>query len=460
MGSGRLAVLVTAVVSGGATVALASILRPVIIYENPSQQVAFETATSLVALAAGILVLIRLRRQPQLNHLLLAAALAVMTLSNLIFAAVPVIAGSVQDAAAAAAAIEGRSVGCVLFAAAAFAPRLPLRRPGGATAIVAAGTLAALVAIAVLLHVFEPDLAQDSVPVLTQGLSPSFSDGHPGLAGVQIFSAVLDAAAVAGYLSLSRRLGDEFFRWLAVAAVFAVAAHVNYVLYPTMYAQVISVGDLFRLCFYLALLAGSLREIWAYWRTLPEAVVAQERQRIARDLHDGLSQELAYLTRNLHSLKGTADEATLRHLHSAVRRAQLESRLTLTGLRAPRYQPINEALADAAGEVAKRFGLDLELDLAPGIWLHSTRGEALLRIACEALVNAALHSGSSQVSVFLDNIGPRALLRVSDRGHGFDAAACAAGFGLTSMRDRARSVGGELRISSEPGNGSTVEATL
>jgi signal transduction histidine kinase len=51
-------------------------------------------------------------------------------------------------------------------------------------------------------------------------------------------------------------------------------------------------------------------------------------------------------------------------------------------------------------------------------------------------------------------------MQVRDSGHGFETAACRDGFGLTSMRDRARSVGGELRISSEPGAGSQVEATL
>jgi signal transduction histidine kinase len=56
--------------------------------------------------------------------------------------------------------------------------------------------------------------------------------------------------------------------------------------------------------------------------------------------------------------------------------------------------------------------------------------------------------------------GGRVRMRVRDSGHGFDAAGCREGYGLTSMRDRAHSVGGELSISSEPGVGCQVEAML
>jgi len=81
-------------------------------------------------------------------------------------------------------------------------------------------------------------------------------------------------------------------------------------------------------------------------------------------------------------------------------------------------------------------------------------------IACEALTNAARHSGSQKVSLVLRRDGDCVRMRVRDSGQGFDIAARGFGFGLTSMRDRARSVGGQLQISSEPGAGSQVEATL
>ena len=100
------------------------------------------------------------------------------------------------------------------------------------------------------------------------------------------------------------------------------------------------------------------------------------------------------------------------------------------------------------------------MDLVPGVKVSAAREDALVRIACEAVANAARHSGADRVHLKLERDGPRLRLRVSDRGRGFDPAATRGGFGLVSMRQRARSVGGELWISSVPGQGSEVEATL
>ena len=117
--------------------------------------------------------------------------------------------------------------------------------------------------------------------------------------------------ATAGFLRRSRRLGDEFFGWLAVAGVLAAASHVNYLLYPAINSPSLYAGDLFRFAFYAVLLVGSMREIWSYWHALSRAAVLEERQRIACDLHDGVAQELAYLARNLYALSGAVDEDCL-----------------------------------------------------------------------------------------------------------------------------------------------------
>jgi len=94
--------------------------------------------------------------------------------------------------------------------------------------------------------------------------------------------------------------------------------------------------------------------------------------------------------------------------------------------------------------VADRYHVKLDLDLTAGIRLPAPRREALERIACEAVANAVRHSGSDRVDVRLEYDGSRVRLSVSDQGHGFDTAAPGGGFGLTSMRERARSAGGEL----------------
>ncbi len=277
---------------------------------------------------------------------------------------------------------------------------------------------------------------------------------------LQLFMVLTYGLAAAGYLRGARRRDDEFLAWLAIAAVLAAASHLDYFLYPSMYFPWVHAGDIFRLCCYAVILLGSMREVSSYWHALSTTAAIEERRRIACDLHDGLAQELAYLARNLDALGGEAGDDVLTRLRGAVERAQLESRRAVSTLAALGGEALEVTLADAAGEVADRFHVGLELDLVSGVRLPAARSEALVRIACEAVANAARHSGASRVLLRLEHDGPRVRLRVSDRGRGFDPAVQRGGFGLVSMHERARSVGGELRISSVPGLGSEVEAAL
>jgi signal transduction histidine kinase len=436
------------------TAVVTQILHADFISGLPAQQVALETTGSLVTLLAGFLVFGRLRRNSRLTELALATALAVIMLSNVLFVMLPLLMGQASANSTVWAAIIGRSAGSLLFAVAAFVPPVRLRRPGRAQGLAATGVIVILVLTAVLPRVFGSGLPL-AVTHTGDGLH-----ANPALTAVQIVAAVLAVAAAAGYLRRAERLADEFSGWLAVAAIFATASHVNYAFSPTIYSSQVSLGDIFRFCFYVVLLAGSMREIWSYWRALAAATVAEERRRFARDLHDGLSQELAYLARNLSSQHGAVDEETLRQLRASVDRARLASRQAIDMVAAPGRPALADALTEAAGAVAERFGLSLSLDLASGIGMAPARADALVRIACEALTNVARHSGSRQVSLILRREGGRVRMRVRDSGHGFDTAAYRGGFGLTSMSDRARSVGGELSIISEPGAGSQVEATL
>ena len=457
MGVGRLGVLGAAFCVTTVVVALAP--HAGFSYALPAQQVALETAASLITLLAGFLVFGRLRRNSCLNELALVAALAVIALSNIVFVTLPMLAGSTAASQGVWATTISGAAGSVLLVAAAFVPPVCLRRPGLAQGIAAMGVLGILALAVVLPGMFGSGLLQAArLPVDPRaGYSPT---AGTALAVVQIAGAVLTVTAAAGYLRRSERLGDEFSGWLAVAAVFATAAHVSGAFYPTIYSPRLSLGELFRFCFYVVLLVGSMREIWSYWRTLAWLTAAEERRRIACDLHDGLSQELAYLTRNLSGLQGTADEETLSQLRAAVDRARLASRQAIDQVAAPARPAVAAALAEATSELAERFGLNLRLDLASGIGMAPARADALVRIACEALTNVAKHSGSRQVSLILRRDGGRVRLRVRDSGRGFDVAARPSGFGLRSMRDRACSVGGNLRISSAPGAGSQVEATL
>jgi signal transduction histidine kinase len=455
----RAIAVVTTVLSGVATVAFALLPQLHLEYTWPALRLALETSGSLVALIATFLVFGRLLRRTYLNELMLASALAVLALSNLLFVTVPTVAGWAPDDLTVWAAPLARSLGAVLFALAAFIPRYGLRRAGPVLALAAAAVISALGLASLFVHEFaarwEPRYAATLTP---QEVAQPALHAHPALFAFELLVALVYGLAAIGFLKRSSRLGDEFFGWLAIAAILAVVSHVNYSMFPTLYSQsVLYTGDIFRFAFYVALLVGCMREIQSYWTALSEAAVLEDRRRMARDLHDGLAQELAYIFRNLDFVIGEANEHTVRRLRLAVERALLESRQAIHALASLGSQAVEMAVTEAASEIAERFRIDLDLDLVSGVRLSPIRTEALVHIAREAVTNAARHSGAKAVVLRLEHDGSLVRLRVADRGCGFDTTVPSSGFGLIGMHERAWAVGGDLRICSVPGRGSEVD---
>lgn len=452
--------VVTAIVL--VTVAAAVVLTPQFHpgYRWQAADLTMETALSVIGLLAYLLVFARLRSGTRLNELILACAIAVLALSNLFLVTVPTVAGWAPDGLTVWGAPIAGSFGALLVVLAAWAPNRQLRRAGPLLVVGLGGALAVLLLTLVLI----PALARPLPPQVVDSLVPD-SSARPDMPlqlaqfGLQLATAVLYGAAAVGFLRRFRQGSDELLGWLTVAAVLAAASHVAYLLDATN-PQFLYGGDAFRCAFFSVLLIGSLRDVWSYWHALPRAAVLEERQRIACELHDGVAQELAYLARNLESLDGEPDEDDLDRLRRAVERAQLESRRVISAAAAPSGQPFEVALAEAATEVAERYHVQLDLDLTSDIRLPAPQREAFVRIACEAVTNVARHSGADEVDLRLERDGSAVRLRVSDKGHGFDTADPGGGFGLTSMRERAHSVGAELVISSVPGRGSQVEVAL
>jgi signal transduction histidine kinase len=451
----------TAAISGLVTIAFVRLPQLHLGYAWPAVRLALETSGSLIALFATFLVFGRLRRRTYLNELLLACALAVLALSNLLFVTVPTLAGEAPDDLTMWAAPLARSLGAVLFVLAAFAARRELRRGGPVLALAAMATLAALGTAMLFGHTFAARWApQDAATLSPVALSQPTLRAHPALFAFELLVALLYGLAAIGFLNLARRRRDAFYSWLAVAGILAVVSHVNYSLFPASYAQsVLYTGDVFRFAFYVALLVGCLREIWSYWTALSAAAVQEDRRRMARDLHDGLAQELAYISRNLDASEENSED-TMRRLQLAVERAQLELRSAISALAPPGGQAVGAVLAQAASQTAERFRIGLDLDIVPDVRLSPTRAEALVRVACEAITNAAKHSGAARVTLRLERDGSQVRMQVADRGCGFDTSDPRAGFGLVSMRERIRSVGGELHISSGPGRGSEVNVAV
>ena len=195
-----------------------------------------------------------------------------------------------------------------------------------------------------------------------------------------------------------------------------------------------------------------------------DAAVERERRRIARDIHDSLAQDLAFIAARVRALeRDPAASVRLDHLAIAATRALEHSRTTISTLTRPLDEPLDAALARNATEVAERHGGHADLHLQPGVVVPPATRESLVMILREAVANAMRHGRAGSVDVSLSQQS-WLRLRVTDDGRGFDAAARAArpdaGFGLQSMEERAQALGGGLVVRSAPGAGTTIEVAL
>ncbi len=210
---------------------------------------------------------------------------------------------------------------------------------------------------------------------------------------------------------------------------------------------------------------GELRGLTGHLFTAQE----EERERVARELHDDISQRLSLLDILLHEIKGTdwtrEDE---KRLETA--RAQVHSLNTDVRQISHRLHPAilsDLGLSAALKALVKEFGerenmpvTYLTQDL-PESW-SSDAATAIYRIAQEALRNVAKHAGKTHVKVVLSGEGDRLQLRVMDFGTGFDQdlEMPTPGLGMISMQERARMAGGALTVQSALGQGTTVIATV
>lgn len=195
---------------------------------------------------------------------------------------------------------------------------------------------------------------------------------------------------------------------------------------------------------------------------LAEALV-RERRRIAADVHDLIMQDLAFA---LASARLLADgETTAGHAGAVVaagERALAGARRLVDALVDEEREPVVEALRASVSAAARDTPLSFHASGTPvGVEPDRPTLDALVHIGREAVTNAVKHAAPGHVEVVLERAEEWQLL-VRDDGRGFDASAAAAGagFGLRSMSGQARALGGSLRVSSAPGAGTTVQASL
>ena len=431
-------------------------------YESPQMHVALETTAALAAALASFLVLGRYRREPTLGTLLLAAALGVLAANSMFFSVIPSVGDDSPSSFPTWSRAFGGMLGAFGLAAAALAPDVRIRRPRRAALRVAAACVAALGLVALGVAI-----AGDGLPeAIDRTLSPDASGrprivGEPAALAVQLLSMCAFSAAAVGFARRAESTGDDFTAWLAVASTVGAFARLNYFLFPSLFSDWIYTGDALRLVFFALLVVGAAREIGAYQRQLAEMAVFEERRRMARDLHDGLAQELAFITTRSRHLAARAGAGPgIEQVASAAERALEESRAAISSLTRPLDEPLDQVVARAAEDVAGRAGVDVSFELDEVEASPQTR-EAFARIVRESVTNAVRHGGASELTVRLRaSSGIR--LEVCDNGRGFDPAEAedGPGFGLVSMRERARAIGGELSIHSSNGSGTTVEVLV
>ncbi|MGB9775987.1 MAG: ATP-binding protein [Anaerolineae bacterium] len=192
----------------------------------------------------------------------------------------------------------------------------------------------------------------------------------------------------------------------------------------------------------------------------------EERQRIARELHDEAGQALTALLVNLRLVENAASLEEARALVAGMREVVNQTLDEVHNL-ALELRPsvlddlgLVPALARYVQSCRARFGLEADLEVV-GMGtarLSSEVETAIYRIAQEAVTNAARHARARHVSVVLERRGNRVVLLVEDDGQGFDVEAVRerGRLGLYGMEERATLVGGHLRVESRPGAGTTV----
>jgi signal transduction histidine kinase len=193
-----------------------------------------------------------------------------------------------------------------------------------------------------------------------------------------------------------------------------------------------------------------------------EAAIAEERRRIARDLHDGLAQELAFISMQTRAVADRTGHEAAVQLAEAAERALAESRHAIEALSAPSEQSLGAAVSETAERLTTRSGASLALNLDRRAEASPEIRVALLRIVREAVWNGIRHGSATAFEVEL-SAEDSLRLRISDNGGGFDPERLnpgRQGLGLASMRERARALGGKVGVRSQPGAGTEVEVVL
>lgn len=430
-------------------------------YHDPQLHLILDSADTGVALLVAFLIWGRYRRSGRLQDLLLAGGLLLLAIAGLGLTLVLHLLGLEDGRADVWLPVAIRVIGAALLLAAALVGTRQVPVTWG-------GALTVLPWATVALGLTFTYLVRGSLPVPLAATPPASAErpvitGHPALLVAHGLTAACFAiASVLFACKAARRPGqpDELLRWLGPAFALAAFARLNYLLFPSLYSDWLYTGDLLRTGSYAVLLLGAAREISRYWSAQARAAVLEDRRRLARELHDGVVQELAYIRAETHT--AVVDPADRERMVASCDRALDEARAAIDALGRSSDEPLGFVLHRAARQVADRYNASLEVELDDSVHADDDQRHALIRITREAVSNAIRHGRAERVRLCLQRDEQRRRLLVQDEGTGFDPVTVkrnTTGYGLTSMEERAAALRGSVSIDSAPGRGTTVAVT-
>jgi signal transduction histidine kinase len=420
-------------------------------YELPEGRLVLDTAVVLAATIVAILAGVRFSVEGRVLDLLLAAGFFLAGAGTLAFSVVPVLGGEPQGAPEAWAAIAARVLAATLIA---LAPLVPAPRIVARTRMLLVGIL---VLLGALLAVWLPLRAFDARLSLLD--ASGGGERAPELTIAISFLALLALLAALGFGIRYRTRGEDLDSWLALAATLTLFAELHYVLTPRISTHFISQGDFLRLLSYGILLVG-------VWRAISFAefgrAVAEERARVAREIHDGLAQYLFAVSTHASMLESGAPlEQTLPKLKEAAAAAQQEARFAVLALSsASGSAPFDAALRRYVEFLTADGELEVDVEIDPAILLAPDEQIEVFRIVQEGLANVRKHAGARRAEVWIGQRLGRRIVSVRDDGVGFDGGEAAAGQGLKNMRLRAKTIDGGFELRSRPGRGTALEVVL
>jgi signal transduction histidine kinase len=418
-------------------------------YALPQARLVLDTAAMLAAAIVALLAGIRFSVDGRRLDLLLCGGFSAAAASMLAFSIAPMVGGQPLHPVEAWAGIGGRLFAWVLIAAAPFSNRRSSARGR------ALGEMLLGVAIVLALCWGIANKAGSALPPLIG------DDGDQPLLLTAALAAraLLSLVAMVGFGLRFRSRGNDLDRWLCLGATLALFAELNYVFTPVLSSGYVSQGDFLRLLSYGVLLVG-------VWRAIRHAefgrAVAEERARVAREIHDGLAQYLFAVSTHAAMLESGADpKRTLAQLKEAAAAAQQEACFAVLALSsAGGSAPFDSALRRYVDFLTADGELEVDLEIQNGIRLAPDEQIEVFRIVQEGLANARKHAHARRAEVRIEERAGERFVTVVDDGSGFDEDGIAPGQGLRNMRARADSIGGGFRLVSTPGRGTALEVVL